>query len=79
MSLAQLLEIPPKNMILLVGPPGSGKSTFYEQAILQNLTGDKPIVYMTTEYDPAKAETSLREKGLGRIEPGLLSFVDAYS
>ena len=78
-SLAQLQELPSKNMILLVGPPGSGKSTFCEQAILQNLAVDKPIIYVTTEYDPSKAEASLREKGLGKIEPGLISFVDAYN
>jgi predicted ATP-dependent serine protease len=72
-------EIPPRNMILLVGPPGSGKSTFCEQTILQNLAIDKPIIYVTTEYDPSKAEVSLREKGLGKIEPGLISFVDAYN
>jgi predicted hydrocarbon binding protein/KaiC/GvpD/RAD55 family RecA-like ATPase len=66
-------------MILLVGPPGSGKSTFCEQAILQNLAIDKPIIYVTTEYDPSKAEASLREKGLGKIEPALISFVDAYN
>jgi predicted hydrocarbon binding protein/KaiC/GvpD/RAD55 family RecA-like ATPase len=78
-SLAQLQEVPYKNMILLVGPPGSGKSTFCEQAILQNLAIDKPIIYATTEYDPSKAEASLREKGLGKIEPGLISFVDAYN
>jgi len=78
-SLAQLREVPSKNMILLVGPPGSGKSTFCEQAILQNLAVDKPIIYVTTEYDPSKAEASLREKGLGKIEPGLISFVDAYN
>jgi KaiC/GvpD/RAD55 family RecA-like ATPase/predicted hydrocarbon binding protein len=78
-SLAQLQEVPSKNMILVVGPPGSGKSTFCEQAILQNLAIDKPIIYVTTEYDPSKAEASLREKGLGKIEPGLISFVDAYN
>jgi predicted hydrocarbon binding protein/KaiC/GvpD/RAD55 family RecA-like ATPase len=78
-SLAQLQEVPPKNMILLVGSPGSGKSTFCEQTILQNLAIDKPTIYVTTEYDPSKAEASLREKGLGRIEPGLLNFVDAYN
>jgi predicted hydrocarbon binding protein/KaiC/GvpD/RAD55 family RecA-like ATPase len=66
-------------MILLVGPPGSGKSTFCEQTILQNLAIDKPIIYVTTEYDPSKAEASLREKGLGKIEPSLISFVDAYN
>ena len=78
-SLSQLQEVPPKNLILLVGPPGSGKSAFCEQVILQNLAIDKPIIHVTTEYDPSKAEEALREKGLGRIKPELLSFVDAYN
>ena len=66
-------------MVLLVGPPGAGKSTFCQQAILKGLAIDKPIIYVTTEYDPSKAEASLKEKGLGMIEPGLLSFVDAFN
>ena len=78
-SLSQLQEIPPKNLILLVGPPGAGKSTFCEQAILQNLAIDRPVIYVTTEYDPSKAEASLRERGLGKIEPALISFVDALA
>ena len=71
--------MPPKNLILLVGPPGSGKSTFCHQSVLQNLAVDTPIVYVTTEYGPSQAEETLREKGLGRTEPGLLNFVDAYN
>jgi predicted hydrocarbon binding protein/KaiC/GvpD/RAD55 family RecA-like ATPase len=78
LSIVQLHEAPLRNLILLVGPPGSGKTTFCEQTTLQNLAMDRPIIYVTTEYDPSKAEASLREKGLGRIEPWLLSFVDAY-
>ncbi len=66
-------------MLLLVGPPGSGKSYFCEQTVLHNLAMDKPVIYITTEYDPSKVEESLREKGLSGIEPDLLSFVDAYS
>jgi predicted hydrocarbon binding protein/KaiC/GvpD/RAD55 family RecA-like ATPase len=66
-------------LILLVGPPGSGKSTFCEQTILRNLAIDRPIIYVTTGYDSSKAEERLREKGLGSSKPDLLKFIDAYS
>jgi len=78
-SLAQLQEVPSKNLILLVGPPGAGKSTFCQQAALKNLSVDKPIIYVTTEYGPIDAEKGLRERGLQEVEPGLLNFVDAYN
>ena len=78
-SLTQLQEIPSENMILLVGPPGSGKSTFCQQAVLKGLAIDKPIIYVTTERGPSKAEAALKERGLAHVEPGLLSFVDAYN
>jgi len=78
-SLSQLQEVPLRNMILLVGSPGAGKSTFCQQSILQNLAMDKPVIYVTTECDPSRVEEALREKGLGMIEPGLLSFVDAFN
>jgi len=78
-SLAQIQDVPPKSMILLVGPPGSGKSTFCQQAILQSLAADKPVIYVTTEYDPAEAAKNLRGIGLGEIEQGLLNFVDVYT
>jgi len=78
-SLAQLQEVPPENMILLVGPPGSGKSAFCEQAILQSLAVDRPIIYVTTDCDPSRVEKALRDRGLGEFEPGVLNFVDAYN
>jgi len=78
-SLAQLQEVPPENMILLVGPPGSGKSTFCQQTVLQNLALDRPIIYVTTKHGPPKVESILRERGLREVEPGLLCFVDAYN
>jgi predicted hydrocarbon binding protein/KaiC/GvpD/RAD55 family RecA-like ATPase len=79
LSLAQIQEVPPKNLILLVGPPGSGKSYFCKRAVLQNLAMDKPVIYVTTEYEPDKVWQSLREKGLGIVETNLLSFIDAYN
>jgi predicted hydrocarbon binding protein/KaiC/GvpD/RAD55 family RecA-like ATPase len=66
-------------MILLVGPPGSGKSTFCEQAILRSLAVDRPIIYVTTDCDPSRVEKALRDKGLGKFEPGVLNFIDAYN
>jgi len=79
LSLAQIQEVPPKSMILLVGAPGSGKSTFCQQVILQSLAVDMPIIYVLTEYGPSDVERSLRERGLGEVESGLLNFVDAYN
>ena len=78
-SISQLLEIPTESMIFMVGPPGAGKSTFCEQTILHSLTLNKPIIYVTTEYGPSKAETSLIERGLGELEPESLNFIDAFT
>jgi len=77
LSLAQLHEVPPKSMILLVGAPGSGKSTFCQQTILRNIEL-RPVIYVTTESAPSKVEDSLREKGLGEALPHALGFVDAF-
>jgi predicted hydrocarbon binding protein/KaiC/GvpD/RAD55 family RecA-like ATPase len=76
-SLAQIQDIPSKNMILLVGPPGSGKSTFCQQAVLSNIEM-RPVIYVTTESAPSKVSDSLRQKGLGGVLPHTLGFVDAF-
>jgi len=77
LSLAQLQEVPSENMILLVGPPGSGKSTFCQQTVINNISM-KPVIYVTTETAPTKIEDSLRDKGLTRISPHPISYVDAF-
>jgi len=76
-SLSQLQEIPPKNLILLVGPPGSGKSTFCQQTVLSNIEL-RPVIYVTTESAPSKVEASLRQKGIGEVMPHPLNVVDAF-
>ena len=76
-ALSQLQDIPPRNLTLLVGPPGAGKSTFCQQAILSNIEM-RPVLYATTESAPSNVEDSLREKGRGRILPHPLAFVDAF-
>ena len=69
--------MPRRNLILLVGLPGSGKSTFCNQAVLSNIEM-KPVIYVTTESDPSRIEDNLREMGLGEMLPHPLNFVDAF-
>jgi predicted hydrocarbon binding protein/KaiC/GvpD/RAD55 family RecA-like ATPase len=66
-------------MMLLVGSPGSGKSAFCEQTVLQSLAIERPIIYLTTECSPSKTEARLKEKGLSEVQKGLLNFIDAYN
>jgi predicted hydrocarbon binding protein/KaiC/GvpD/RAD55 family RecA-like ATPase len=65
-------------MILLVGPPGSGKSTFCHQVVLNGFAMDRPAIFVTTEHGPSEVIDLLRERGLGELPPGALSFVDAF-
>ena len=78
-SIAQLQEVPPKNLILLVGPPGAGKSTFCQQAVLQNVAMDRPTIFVTTECGPSDVERALKERGLPKVKLSLLNFVDVYN
>jgi len=78
-SLTQIQEVPPRKMILLIGPPGAGKSSFCHQVALKSLAMDKPILYITTKYGSSETERALKEQGLRKVEHGLVSFVDAYN
>jgi predicted hydrocarbon binding protein/KaiC/GvpD/RAD55 family RecA-like ATPase len=76
-SVQQFQEIPSKNLILLVGAPGSGKSTFCQEAVLKSIIL-KPVIYVTTESTPSEIVKSFRQRGLGDELPHPLSFVDAF-
>jgi predicted hydrocarbon binding protein/KaiC/GvpD/RAD55 family RecA-like ATPase len=78
-SLSQIQEVPPESIILLVGSPGSGKSAFCEQTVLQSLAIERPIIYFTTECGPSKTEARLKERGLSEVQKGSLNFIDAYN
>jgi len=78
LSLAEIQEMPRESLILLIGPPGAGKSTFCHEVVLNSLAAERPILFVTTEQSPAVIMDRLREKGVERLPSGLLSFVDAF-
>jgi len=78
LSLTEIQEIPSKNLILLAGPPGAGKSTFCHQTVLNELALDRPVIFVTTEHGPLEVTDILKEKGMGEPPPGALNFVDAF-
>jgi len=77
-SLAEIQEIPKESLILLVGPPGAGKSTFCQEMVLNGLAADRPIMFVTTEQSPAEIMNILREKGMEQVPSDSLNFVDAF-
>jgi len=78
LSLAEIQEVPTSNLILLTGTPGTGKSTFCHQVVLNGLAMEKPVVFVTTEHGPTEVIGLLREKGMGELPPNALSFIDAF-
>jgi predicted hydrocarbon binding protein/KaiC/GvpD/RAD55 family RecA-like ATPase len=78
-SLADIQTVPQDSLLLLVGPPGGGKSTFCHNAVLNGLALDRPVIVVTTEGRPDQILSALRERGLGQPAPEALRFVDAFS
>ena len=79
MSLNWLQEVPNGKVVMLVGPPGSGKSTFCYQTVLYYLAVNRHVIFLTTEYGTLEAEEILKMKGLIKSPSDLLNFVDAYN
>jgi KaiC/GvpD/RAD55 family RecA-like ATPase/predicted hydrocarbon binding protein len=79
LSLAEIQDVPKGNLILLAGPPGAGKSTFCQQIVLKSIAGDQPVIFVTSERSPSGTTDLLRERGMGELAPGSLSFVDAFT
>jgi len=77
MSLARIQDSLDKGVILLVGPPGAGKSTFCHQSILRSIAIDRPAILVITEQGPQDTLKLLSERGLGKNEK--LNIVDAFT
>ena len=62
----------------LVGQNGAGKSTFCHQVVLNGFIMDRSVIFVTTEHGPSEVVNLLRERGMGELRSGVLSFVDAF-
>jgi predicted hydrocarbon binding protein/KaiC/GvpD/RAD55 family RecA-like ATPase len=78
MSLVKIQEPPERGLILLAGAPGTGKSTFCHQVVLNSIAADRPVIFITSEQRPADITELLSERGIGD-QQAKLSFVDAFT
>lgn len=79
LSLAEIQELPRESVTLVIGLPGTGKSTFCREIVLNGIAAEKPVIFITTEQNSSAIAALLREKGLGEVAPGALGFVDAFA
>jgi predicted hydrocarbon binding protein/KaiC/GvpD/RAD55 family RecA-like ATPase len=79
LSLAEIQELPRESLTLVVGPPGTGKSTFCHQIVLNGIAAEKPVIFITTEQSSSAIAALLRERGMGESPHDVLSFVDAFT
>jgi predicted hydrocarbon binding protein/KaiC/GvpD/RAD55 family RecA-like ATPase len=77
MSLSILQEAQDRGVILLVGTPGAGKSTFCHNTVLRNMAIDRPVIMVTTEQGPQEVVKLLTDRGLGDKKE--LNMVDAFT
>lgn len=68
---------PEKSSIMLIGPPGCGKSTLAQQFISQGTKEKDGCMYITLDSSPDEIESSM--KSFGWKKSPCVSFIDAYS
>ncbi len=80
MSISDFYDIPRNSLVLLSGPPGSGKSTFCKDTVryyLKNRTG--LVIYLATESRPDEIIESLLTGGVNVNQLERIKIIDAYS
>ena len=74
--------IPERNVVLLSGGPGTGKSIFSQQFLWNGLQMGEPGIYVTLEEHPVQVRENMAQFGwdLGKYEDeGLFAMVDAFT
>jgi len=69
-------------LLLLMGPPGVGKTIFCKESVFNALMGGNSVIYLTTEESPEMIVDSMRKFGWDvskHVEEGKLRIIDAFS
>ncbi|MBR9682453.1 MAG: AAA family ATPase [Candidatus Aenigmarchaeota archaeon] len=70
--------LPEKSSIMLIGPPGCGKTTLAQQFMSQGIKEKDGLMYVTLDAGPEEIESSMKSFGWKTKSP-CLSFIDGYS
>ncbi len=73
---------PARNVILLAGGPGTGKSIFSQQYIYYGLKNSEPGIYVTLEEHPVAVRENMKQFGWDPApyeEQGLFAMVDGFT
>jgi KaiC/GvpD/RAD55 family RecA-like ATPase len=73
-------DVPIGSTILLLGPPGVGKTAFCERLLYYSLKNHTSVLYVILDHPPSRIRDRLKNKGLTCSEgTNRLTLVDGYS
>lgn len=73
-------EVPPGSDIVLIGPPGVGKTIFCENFLVESCMNRGKNLYVTLDYTPKEVRKRMSLRGINLDnEDKKLVFVDGYS